>query len=87
MFGPAFIAGLSAMIAVGIFHLKVPFAIAGLGLNGFIAPIALASSDPRALVLVAIFGIVVPVVASMSMYYALNRLGKTHKNDLHLEVV
>ena len=87
MFGPAFIAGISAMVAVGIFHLKVPFAIAGLGLNGFIAPIALASSDPRALILVAIFGIVVPVIASMAMYYALKKSGKTRKNDLHLDVV
>jgi len=87
MFGPAFIAGISAMVAVGVFNLKVPFVIAGLGLNGFIAPIALASSDPRALLLVAIFGIVVPIVGSMAMYYTLKKVGKTRPNDLHLDVV
>lgn len=87
MFGPAVVAGLSAMVAVGVFHLKVPFAIAGLGLNGFIAPLALASTNPMGLLLVAVFGIVVPVVACMAMYYALKKMGKTHENDLHLDVV
>ncbi len=87
MFGPALIAGVSAMVAVGVFGLKVPFAIAGLGLNGFIAPIALASSDPRGLLLVAVFGIVVPVVASLAFYYFLRKTGHTKQNDLHLEVV
>ncbi|MCT8390043.1 PTS sugar transporter subunit IIC [Leuconostoc holzapfelii] len=87
MFGPAVVAGLSAMVAVGVFHLKVPFAIAGLGLNGFIAPLALASTNPMGLLLVAVFGIVVPVVACMAMYYTLKKMGKTHENDLHLDVV
>lgn len=87
MFGPAFIAGLSAMVAVGVFHLKVPFAIAGLGLNGFIAPLALASTNPTGLLLLVVFGIVIPVVACMVMYYSLKKMGKTHENDLHLDVV
>ena len=87
MFGPALIAGVSAMLAVGVFNLKVPFAIAGLGLNGFIAPIALASSNPRGLLLVAVFGIVVPVISSLIMYYLLKKAGKTKANDLHLDVV
>lgn len=87
MFGPALIAGVSAMLAVGVFNLKVPFAIAGLGLNGFIAPIVLASSNPRGLLLVAVFGIVVPVISSLIMYYLLKKAGKTKANDLHLDVV
>ena len=87
MFGPALIAGVSAMLAVGVFNLKVPFASAGLGLNGFIAPIALASSNPRGLLLVAVFGIVVPVISSLIMYYLLKKAGKTKANDLHLDVV
>ncbi len=87
MVGPAVIAGLSAMVAVGVFHLKVPFAIAGLGLNGFIAPLTLAATDPRGLVLVAVFGVVIPVVSSMVMYYFLKKAGKTKVNDLHLDVV
>lgn len=87
MFGPAVVAGLSAMVAVGVFHLKVPFAIAGLGLNGFIAPLALASTNPTGLLLLVVFGIVVPVVACMTMYYALKKMGKTRENDLHLDVV
>lgn len=87
MFGPAVVAGLSAMVAVGVFHLKVPFAIAGLGLNGFIAPLALASTNPTGLLLLVVFGIVVPVVACMAMYYSLKKMGKTRENDLHLDVV
>ncbi len=87
MFGPAVVAGLSAMVAVGVFHLKVPFAIAGLGLNGFIAPLALASTNPTGLLLLVVFGIVVPVVACMTMYYTLKKMGKTRENDLHLDVV
>lgn len=87
MFGPAVVAGLSAMVAVGVFHLKVPFAIAGLGLNGFIAPLALASTNPTGLLLLVVFGIVVPVVACMTMYYMLKKMGKTRENDLHLDVV
>lgn len=87
MFGPAVVAGLSAMVAVGVFHLKVPFAIAGLGLNGFIAPLALASTNPTGLLLLVVFGIVVPAVACMTMYYTLKKMGKTRENDLHLDVV
>lgn len=87
LIGPAIIAGLSATIAVGVFGLKVPFAIAGLGLNGFIAPIMLASTNPRALLLVIIFGIVVPVISTLIMYYILKKSGKTKVNDLHLDVV
>ena len=87
MFGPAVVAGLSAMVAVGVFHLKEPFAIAGLGLNGFIAPLALASTNPTGLLLLVVFGIVVPVVACMAMYYSLKKMGKTRENDLHLDVV
>ncbi|QEA44433.1 PTS sugar transporter subunit IIC [Leuconostoc lactis] len=87
MFGPAVVAGLSAMVAVGVFHLKVPFAIAGLGLNGFIAPLALASTNPTGLLLLVVFGIVVPVVACTTMYYTLKKMGKTRENDLHLDVV
>nr|WP_220741978.1 PTS sugar transporter subunit IIC [Leuconostoc palmae] len=87
LFGPAVVAGLSAMMAVGVFNLKVPFAIAGLGLNGFIAPIALASTNPRGLLIVAVFGIVVPVVACLAMYFLLKKTGKTKPNDLHLDVV
>ena len=87
MFGPAVVAGLSAMVAVGVFHLKVPFAIAGLGLNGFIAPLALASTNPTGLLLLVVFGIAIPVVACMTMYYTLKKMGKTRENDLHLDVV
>ena len=85
--GPAMIAGVSAMFAVGVFNLKVPFAIAGLGLNGFIAPLALAATNPRGLLLVAIFGIVVPTISSLVFYYLLKKSGKTKTNDLHLDVV
>lgn len=87
LFGPALIAGVSAIFAVGIFNFKVPYAIAGLGLNGFIAPIALATSDPRGFVLMIVFGAVVPTVAGLVFYYVLEKLGKTKKNDLHLDVV
>ncbi|GMA70166.1 membrane protein [Leuconostoc litchii] len=87
LFGPAVIAGISAVLAVGFFDFKVPYAIAGLGLNGFIAPIALATTDPRGFALMVIFGVVVPTLAGLVFYYALKKLGKTKKNDLHLDVV
>ncbi|CAH1851933.1 PTS transporter subunit IIC [Convivina intestini] len=84
--GPAVIAGFLATLAVGFFQLKVPYAISGLGLNGFIAPIALLT-NPRALLLTMVFGAVLPAVLSLLFYRLLRQLGRSKENDLHLDIV
>ncbi|CAK8053870.1 PTS sugar transporter subunit IIC [Eupransor demetentiae] len=84
--GPALIAGVSAMLAVGFFQLKVPYTIAGLGLNGLIAPIALAA-HPTSLLLVAVFGVVLPVVAALVFYRLMRVFGWSKPGDLHLDII
>ncbi|MDD9138479.1 PTS sugar transporter subunit IIC [Fructobacillus sp. CRL 2054] len=86
-FGPALIAGVSAMVAVGVFELKVPYAIAGLGLNSLIAPLALLGTNVHALMLVMVFGVLVPGVAAWFYYFFLKKAGLTKENDLHLDMM
>lgn len=86
-FGPAVIAGVSAMLAVGVFDLKVPFTIAGLGLTSLIAPLALLGTNVHALVLVMVFGALLPAAAGFAYYFLLKKTGLTKENDLHLDMM
>lgn len=84
--GPAVIAAVNAVVAVVYFDFQVPYTIAGLGLNGFIAPIALLSTPKLFWTLMA-FGVVIPAVLSVVYYYVLKMVGLAKKGDLFLEVV
>jgi uncharacterized membrane protein len=85
--GPAVIAMFTAVMAVAVFDLQAPFAIAGLGLNSLIAPLWLLANDPRGLLIVMVFGVVLPAILSFVYYKVLKSAGKTKPNDLKLEEI
>lgn len=84
-FGPAVIAMVMAAIAVVSFGFKVPFAIAGLGLNSFIAPLWLMANKPQALAILGVFGVVLPALLSWGYYQFLKMFGQTRPFDLQLQ--
>ncbi|MBM7543580.1 PTS transporter subunit IIC [Periweissella beninensis] len=85
--GPVLIAMLMAVVAVVGFDFKVPFAIAGLGLNSLIAPLWLWSNNAHSFMLLVVFGIILPVVLSFFYYQLLKLGGKTMEKDLYLEEI
>lgn len=85
--GPAVIAMFTAVLAVVVFGLQVPFTLAGLGLNSLIAPLYLLANDTHGLLLQVAFGVVTPAVLSFFYYRFLKKVGKTTKNDLKLEEI
>lgn len=85
--GPAVIAMITAVIAVVGFDFKVPYALAGLGLNSLIAPLWLAAHDMRGLVLLIVFGVAIPAVLAWGYYRFLKVIGQTKIQDLRLQEV
>lgn len=85
--GPVLIAMLMAVVAVVGFDFKVPFAIAGLGLNSLIAPLWLWSNNAHSFMLLVVFGVILPVVLSFFYYQLLKLGGKTMEKDLYLEEI
>lgn len=83
--GPAVISMVMAAVAVVGFNFKVPFAIAGLGLNSLIAPLWLFANNRRELEVLVLFGVVAPVVLAWAYYRFLKSVGQTKKNDLQLQ--
>ncbi|WP_419182008.1 PTS sugar transporter subunit IIC [Lacticaseibacillus pabuli] len=83
--GPLVVAAGCAVVAVVFFNFKVPYAIAGLGLNSLIAPLWLAPNNPKGLVVLVIFGVVVPVVLSWIFYRSLKLTGRAQTNDLKID--
>lgn len=84
--GPLLIAAVMSCIAVVVFQFQVPYTIGGLGLNSFIAPLTL-TSTPNKLLILIVFGIVLPAILSFIYYRFLQTIGQTKPNDLHLEEV
>jgi uncharacterized membrane protein len=78
---------ITAVIAVVGFDFKVPYALAGLGLNSLITPLWLAAHDMRGLVLLIVFGIVIPAGLAWGYYRFLKVIGQTKMQDLHLQEV
>ena len=72
--------------AVVGFDFKVPYALAGLGLNSLIAPLWLAAHNMAGLISLIIFGVVIPGVLSWA-YYRSYVIGQTRVQDLRLREV
>ena len=85
--GPVLIAVLMAIVAVVGFDFKVPFAIAGLGLNSLIAPLWLWSNNAHSFMLLIVFGVLFPIILSFFYYQLLKLSGKTVGKDLYLEEI
>ena len=82
--GPLAVAAICAVFAVVFFNFKVPYSIAGLGLNSLIAPLWLAPNNPAGLAVLIAFGVVIPVIASWIYYRVMTAAGRTQANDLKI---
>ncbi|MEE8824201.1 hypothetical protein LASUN_19120 [Lentilactobacillus sunkii] len=77
----------AAPIATMFFGFKVPYTLGGLGLNSFIAPLNLASTNMNMFVAYLVMGIVVPAVISIVLYRVLLAMHWVKDQQLHLEIV
>ncbi|USS93146.1 PTS sugar transporter subunit IIC [Fructilactobacillus ixorae] len=85
--GPVLIVMVMAPIAVVGCHFRVPFTIAGLGLNSLIAPLWLWANDRTGLLTLLGLGVIVPALLGFAYYQLLHWLGKTNPDDLRLTEV
>lgn len=85
--GPFLASIICAPIAILIFDFQVPYTLAGLGLNSFIAPLnILANQGIGVLLMYIAVGIVLPAVISLTAYHLLKAKGLAKTGDLHMEV-
>lgn len=80
-------AAIAAPIATMVFHVTAPFAMAGIGFNSFIVPLALAGSNPVAFAAYMGVGFAVPVVVSFIGYRIMRKIGWAKPQQLHLEMI
>lgn len=80
-------AAIAAPIATMVFHVTAPFAMAGIGFNSFIVPLALAGSNPIAFAAYMVIGVAIPMVVSFVGYRLMRRMGWAKPNQLHLEMI
>lgn len=80
-------AAIAAPIATMVFHVTAPFAMAGIGFNSFIVPLALAGSNPIAFAAYMVIGVAVPMVVSFVGYRLMRKMGWAKPNQLHLEMI
>mgnify|MGYP003365128891 CR=1 FL=1 len=80
-------AAIAAPIATLVFNVTAPFAMAGIGFNSFIVPLALAGSNPVAFAAYMGVGVIVPVVVSFVGYRVMRKMGWVKPNQLHLEMI
>ncbi|MDI6553426.1 PTS transporter subunit IIC [Leuconostoc falkenbergense] len=78
---------IAAPIATMVFHVTAPFAMAGIGFNSFIVPLALAGSNPVAFAAYMGVGVAVPVVVSFIGYRIMRKIGWAKPQQLHLEMI
>ncbi|MFD1416578.1 PTS transporter subunit IIC [Oceanobacillus jeddahense] len=85
--GPFASSIICAPIAILIFDFEVPYELAGLGLNSFIAPLnILANQGIGVLIMYIVVGVITPAIISVMIYQALRMKGWAKTGDLHMEV-
>ncbi|WP_040984660.1 PTS transporter subunit IIC [Oceanobacillus jeddahense] len=85
--GPFASSIICAPIAILIFDFEVPYELAGLGLNSFIAPLnILANQGISVLIMYIVVGVITPAIISVMTYQALRMKGWAKTGDLHMEV-
>lgn len=80
-------AAIAAPIATMVFHVTAPFAMAGIGFNSFIVPLALAGSNPIVFAAYMVIGVAIPMVVSFVGYRLMRKMGWAKPNQLHLEMI
>lgn len=85
--GPFLSSVICAPIAILLFDFKVPYQLAGLGLNSFIAPLnILANQGWGVLIMYIVVGVVMPAIISVICYNLLKMRGLAKTGDLHMVV-
>ncbi|WP_338380577.1 PTS sugar transporter subunit IIC [Fructobacillus cardui] len=69
------------------FHISIPFAMAGIGFNSFIVPLALFGKGMTVFAAYMAFGVAVPVVVSFILYRIMRKIGWIKSGQTHLEMV
>ncbi len=78
---------ISAPVATLLLSLKVPYELAGLGLNSMIAPLNIfVNQGPQAFLIFFLTGVVLPGVLTLVFYRLTTVAGWTKRGDLHLEI-
>ncbi|GAP03262.1 integral membrane protein [Fructobacillus pseudoficulneus] len=80
-------AAIAAPIATIMFHISVPFAMAGIGFNSFIVPLALFGKGFGVFAAYMIFGVAVPAITSFIIYRIMRKIGWIKAGQTHLEMV
>lgn len=85
--GPFLSSVICAPIAILLFDFQVPYELAGLGLNSFIAPLnILANQGPEVLLMYLVLGVILPAIISVVVYHSLKANGWAFTGDLRMEV-
>lgn len=85
--GPFLSSIICAPLAISLFNFEVPYTLAGLGLNSFIAPLnVLANQGILIMVMYIVLGVLLPAAISLIAYRLLKRRGWAKTGDLHMEV-
>lgn len=85
--GPFLSSIICAPIAILLFDFQVPYELAGLGLNSFIAPLnILANQGFEVLLMYVIVGVIMPAIISVVVYKAMQLRGHAVQGDLKMEV-
>lgn len=86
---PPFVAAaVSAPLATVIFNFQVPYELAGLGLNSFIAPLnILASQGTGVFFIYLAFGVFLPAAITLGLYQLIKMIGWAKVGDLRMEVM
>lgn len=85
--GPFLASVICAPITILVFNFQVPYTLAGLGLNSFIAPLnILANQGIGVLLMYLVLGVALPALISLSVYHLLKVKGLAKTGDLHMEV-
>ncbi|RDW20315.1 hypothetical protein CWR48_06410 [Oceanobacillus arenosus] len=85
--GPFLSSVICAPIAILVFDFEVPYQLAGLGLNSFIAPLnILANQGVGVLIMYLVIGVVLPAIISVVVYHSFITKGWAKTGDLRMEV-
>ncbi|MDF7626804.1 PTS sugar transporter subunit IIC [Leuconostocaceae bacterium ESL0723] len=78
---------IAAPIATLMFHVTVPFELAGLGLNSLIVPIDLATHKPAMFWSYMAFGVLLPAVIAFVTYHVFRMFGWIKAGETHLDLI
>ncbi|WP_083989219.1 PTS sugar transporter subunit IIC [Fructobacillus ficulneus] len=80
-------AAIAAPIATVGFHITVPFAMAGIGFNSFIVPLALFGKSMASFAAYMAVGVVIPAVVAFVVYRMMRKMGWIKAGQTHLEMI